>query len=306
MHAVSPTAGTAFTARERPARVQVMGRVRAILSLTLLFGVIACSRTPSYEVVGQIVAIDPARQEITVKHGDIKGFMPGMTMAFKVKDAGVMSGKEPGDLVRATLVVEDTFGYLTRVDVTGHAPLTEPPPSRSAIDVLPPGQQAPDVRLVDQDGTERHLSEWRGRVLAVTFIYTRCPLPDFCPLIDRQFLAAQREASADPQLRDRVHLLSITLDPSFDTPPVLLAHARQVGADPKAWTFATGAAEDLDRFGSRFGVSVMRNDPSGAEVIHNLRTAVLDRDGRLTTIFGGNDWSAADLLKELRRAAGND
>jgi protein SCO1/2 len=198
-----------------------MGRVRAILSLALLFGVTACSRKPSYEVVGQIVAIDPARQEITVKHGDIKGFMPGMTMAFKVKDPGVMTGKEPGDLVRATLVVEDTFGYLTRVDVTGHAPLTEPPPSRSAIDVLPPGQQAPDVRLVDQDGTERHLSEWRGRVLAVTFIYTRCPLPDFCPLMDRQFLAAQREASVGPAIAGPIAPALDHSGPVVRHPPVL-------------------------------------------------------------------------------------
>jgi protein SCO1/2 len=283
-----------------------MGFLRAFLSLTLLLGSTACTRTPAYEVVGQIVAVDPARQEVTVKHGDIKGFMPGMTMTFKVKDGKMISGRQPGDLIRATLVVEDSLGYLTRIDVTGHAALTEPPPSHSAIDVLPPGQVAPDVRLVDQDGHERHLSEWRGHVLAVTFIYTRCPMPDFCPLMDRQFAAVQREASSDPQLKDRVRLLSITLDPSFDTPPVLLAHARGLGADPGVWSFATGVPEDLDRFGSRFGVSVMRSGPSESEIVHNLRTAVLDPDGRLTTIFGGNDWSAADLLKELRRAAGTN
>jgi protein SCO1 len=283
-----------------------MGPLRAILSLALLLGGAACSRAPSYEVVGQIVAVDPARQEITVKHNDIKGFMPGMTMTFRMRDPGLMSGKQPGDLIRARLVVQDSLGYLTAVDVTGHAPLTEPPPSRSAIDVVAPGQPAPDVRLVDQDGTERHLSEWRGLVVAVTFIYTRCPLPDFCPLMDRQFAAVQREAAADSQLKDRLHLVSITLDPSFDTPAILLAHARQLGARPEVWSFATGTPDDLDRFGSRFGVSVMRDDPSGGGLVHNLRTAVIDREGRLTTIFGGNDWSAADLLKELRRAAGNE
>jgi protein SCO1 len=310
MHAASPPSRTAakvgFTARDSPTKVVSMGIVRAFLSLALLLGSTACARTPSYEVVGQIVALDPTRQEITVKHGDIKGFMPGMTMAFKVKDPGVIAGKQTGDLIRATLVVEDSLGYFTKIDVTGHAPLTEPPPSHSASDVMVPGQVAPDVRLVDQDGAERHLSDWRGRVLAVTFVYTRCPLPDFCPLMDRQFGAAQRDAAADPQLRDRLHLLSITLDPSFDTPPILLAHARSAGADPNIWSFATGAPEDLDRFGSRFGVSVMRNGPSASEVVHNLRTVILDPDGRLTTILGGNDWSAADLLKELRRAAGNN
>ncbi len=198
----------------------------------------------------------------------------------------MMSGKRPGDLVRATLVIEESSGYLTRVDVTGHAPLTEPPPSRSAIDVLPRASRrrtcASSIRM-EPSGTCRNGADG---VLAVTFIYTRCPMPDFCPLLDRQFLAAQREASADPQLRDRVHLLSITLDPSFDTPPVLLAHARQRRRRPEGLDFRhRRTAEDLDRFGSRFGVSVMPHDPSAAEVIHNLRTAVLDRDGRLTHDF---------------------
>jgi protein SCO1 len=277
---------------------------RALLWIALLVSGTSCSRGPSYELRGQIVAVDLARQEITVKHGDIKGFMPAMTMPFRVRNASVMSGKAPGDLIRATLVIEDSVGYLTAVDVTGHAPPTEPPPARASLDLLPPGEPVPDVRLVDQDGTKRHLSDWRGRVLAVTFIYTRCPMPDFCPLMDRQFAAVQREASGDPQLRDRLHLVSVTLDPSFDRPPVLLDHARRVGAQPEMWSFVTGDGEDLSRFGSRFGVSVMRDDAAAAEVVHNLRTAVIDPGGRLTTVFSGNEWSAADLLKELRRAAG--
>jgi protein SCO1/2 len=304
MHAVGRPPRAHFTARRRPARVHQMRLVRAILSLVLLVGSPACARGPTYELRGQIVAVDPSRAELTVKHGDIKGFMPGMTMAYKVRDASLLSGKTPGDLIRATLVVEGSLGYLTAVDVTGHAPLTEPPPARSGLDLLTPGETAPDVRVVDQDGAERHLADWRGRVLAVTFVYTRCPLPDFCPLMDRQFAVVQREASADAQLRDRVHLLSVTVDPTFDTPPVLLEHAQRAGARPEIWSFVTGGRDDLDRFGSRFGVSVMRDDPAGAEVVHNLRTAVIDPGGRLTTVLGGNDWSAADLLKELRRAAG--
>jgi protein SCO1 len=270
----------------------------------VLLAAAACARGTSYELSGQIVAVDGARQELTVSHGDIRGFMPGMTMPFKVKDASVMAGKSVGDLIRATLVVEESIGYLTSVDVTGHAPVREPPPARPGIELLAPGEAVPDARLVDQDGAERHLRDWRGRVLAMTFIYTRCPLPDFCPLLDRQFAAVQREASADPALRERLHLLSVTLDPAFDTPAVLLEHARRVGAQPAAWSFVTGEPAELDRFGSRFGVSVMRDDPAAPAVIHNLRTAVIDPQGRLTTVFGGNEWSAADLLKELRRAAG--
>ena len=279
-------------------------RLRPALSLALLLASSSCSRGSSYEVQGQIVAVDAARQELTLKHGDIKGFMPGMTMAFKVREESLMSGKAPGDLVRATLVVDDTIGYLTKVDVTGRAPLTEPPPGRAGGAVLMPGEAAPDVRLVDQNGVERQLSDWRGRVVAVTFVYTRCPLPDFCPLMDRQFADIQREVQGDARLKDRLHLLSVSVDPAFDTPAVLLAHARAVGAQPEIWSFVTGERGELERFGSGLGVAIMPGEPGSADVIHNLRTAVIDPEGRLTTIFGGNDWRAADLLKELRRAAG--
>jgi protein SCO1/2 len=278
-------------------------RLRSTLHLALLIAATSCSRGTSYEVQGQIVAVDAARQELTVKHGDIKGFMPGMTMAFKVREESLMAGKAPGDLVRATLVVEDSIGYLTKVDVTGRAPLTEPPPRADGA-VLMPGEAVSDVRLVDQDGVERQLSGWRGRVVAVTFVYTRCPLPDFCPLMDRRFAEIQRELQGETQLRDRVHLLSVSIDPSFDTPPVLREHARAAGAQRAIWSFVTGDRRDLERFGSALGVAIMPAEPGSAAVIHNLRTAVIDPEGRLTTIFGGNEWRAADLLKELRRAAG--
>ena len=251
-----------------------------------------------------MVAIDTGRQELTIKHEDIKGFMPGMTMAFKVKDPSMIAGKSVGDLVAAKLVIEETQGYLTRVDVTGHAALTEPPPSPLSAVALTPGAAVADVRLVDQDGAERRLSGWRGQVVAVTFIYTRCPMPDFCPLMDRQFAAAQQEVASAPDLAGRVHLVSVTMDPAYDTPPVLLEHARKVGARSELWTFATGEPADLSTFGAQFGLSVMPPDPTSPGILHNLRTVVIDPSGRLSTMLPGNDWRPADLVKELRRAVG--
>jgi protein SCO1/2 len=121
-------------------------------------------------------------------------------------------------------------------------------------------------------------------------------------LLDRQFLAVQREIATDARLRDRLHLVSVTLDPAYDRPPVLREHAARIGAQPAVWSFVTGEREELDRFGSKLGVAVMRDDPAGAAIVHNLRTAVIDPEGRLGTIFTGNEWRAPDLLKELRRA----
>jgi protein SCO1/2 len=277
-----------------------MGHVRvSVVAVLLVVWVCACARTPEYELRGQIVAVDSARQEITIKHEDIRGFMPGMTMPFKVRDASLLTGRTPGELIRATLVVEETEGYLKSIEVTGRAPLTEAPPA-PRVDPLAPGDAVPDVSLVDQDGKPRHLADWRGHPVAVTFIYTRCPLPDFCPLVDRHFAEVQRDVLSDPRLRARVRLLSISFDPGFDTPAVLAGHAKKLGADPAVWTFLTGERDGIDAFASRFGVSVMREDPKATELVHNLRTAVIDANGRLVKILNGIQWQPSELVAELR------
>jgi protein SCO1 len=269
--------------------------------VVLALAVSGCSRPPrQYELRGQILAVDRGRQELTIKHGDIRGFMPGMTMPFKVRDAHLLDGRSAGDLVTATLVVEEAGAFLSSVDRTGHAPLTEAPPLAARMDVVAPGDRAPDVRLTDETGAARALSEWRGRAVAVTFVYTRCPLPDFCPRMDRQFAAVQREVLAEEPLRDRVSLLSVSVDPGFDTPQVLAGHARRAGADPRVWRFVTGDPEAIRAFASRFGVSIMADGPG---ITHNLRTAVIGADGTVAHIFSGNEWTPAELLDALRRAS---
>lgn len=262
---------------------------------------IGCSRAREYDLEGQVLAVDPGRQEITIKHGDIQGLMPGMTMPFHVNDAKLLDCCEPGDLVKARLVVKDATGYLSAIERTGHAPLTERPPA-PPMNILNPGEAVPDTQLIDEAGRPRRLSDWRGKVLAVTFTYTRCPLPDFCPRMDENFKKVQTSVLADAGLRDRVALLSVSFDPAFDTPAVLEAHARHAGADPRVWQFATGHQQDIDGFASRFGVSILREPSNPADITHNLRTAVIDSSGRLHTILNGTDWAPAELLAALRHA----
>lgn len=272
------------------------------LVVALVF-VSACSRSRAYELRGQVLAVDAARGEITIRHEDIKGFMPGMTMPFKVRDVRLIEGRAPGDLVTATLVVRDTDAYLSAIQRTGTAPLSESPPAIHAVDVLHEGDLAPDVSLVDESGHPRRLAEWRGRTLAVTFIYTRCPLPEFCPRMDRNFAEVQRAILADPRLRERAHLLSVTFDPAFDTPAVLADHAKRAGADPAVWNFVTGERDAIDEVAARFGMSVVRSGTATQEIVHNLRTAVVGENGRVVTIFSGNDWTAAELLTAIRDAS---
>jgi protein SCO1 len=277
--------------------------VRTLLTccVAVLLASPACSRAREYELQGQVLAVDRVRQEITIKHADIRGFMPGMTMPFKVKDRALLDCCRPGDLVKARLVVENTTGYLAAIERTGQAALPEEAvPAR--VEVLAPGEAVPDVQLIDETGKARRLSEWRGKVLAVTFTYTRCPLPDFCPRMDRQFKEVQSLVLGDGALRDRVALLSISFDPAFDTPDILQAHARQVGADPRVWHFATGEQKDIDAFASRFGLLVVREPSNPSDITHNLRTAVIESDGRVLTILNGTDWQSAELVAALRQA----
>ncbi|MCA1559379.1 MAG: SCO family protein [Acidobacteria bacterium] len=270
----------------------------ALLVLLVRMG---CGRPRQYELRRQIIAVDPARPQITIRHENIRGFMPGMTMPFRVRENALLEDRTPGELVTARLVVEDADAYLTAIQRTGHAPLSDVPPPPRSPDLLRPGDTLPDAPVVDEAGTPRRLSDWGGRALAVTFTYTRCPLPNFCPLMDRHFAVVQRAIAEDVTLQNRVHLLSISIDPAFDTASVLATHTRRAGARASDWNFLTGNQQIVDAFASRFGVSIIREDPRSLGIVHSLRTLVVDAGGRLVKMLSGNEWTPAGLL--LRAAS---
>jgi len=162
------------------------------------------------------------------------------------------------------------------------------------------GQLVPEHALIDQARTARPIGSLRGHRVALTFIYTRCPLPDFCPLMDRQFKEVQQTISRTPELAD-VRLVSATLDPEFDTPAVLAQHAKALGADTRSWHFVTGERDEVLAFAKRFGVITEPGDAS-APVVHNLRTAVIDPEGRLVKAYSGSAWSPAELVADLKAA----
>jgi protein SCO1/2 len=275
----------------------------AALSIAAFLAPAGCRRSGrQYPLRGQIVAVNPARQELTIKHDDIPGFMPGMTMAFKVSEPKQMQGRTEGELVTATLVVSDRDARLRDIVRTGFGPIADPTPSTRVMDLIEPGRPVRDASLRDEAGTPRRLADWRGRVLAVTFMYTRCPMPDFCPAMDRHFKAVQEQVRADPRLRDQVQLLSVSFDPEHDSPAVLAGRAADLGADPAIWHFLTGDREEVDSFASQFGVSISRNPDASAEIVHNLRTAVIDGEGKLVTTLSGSEWAPPDLVAEIRRA----
>ena len=273
-----------------------------MVSLTLVALLAACNREAlkqrQYELQGQILAIDPARSEVLIRHGAIVGFMPAMTMPFTVKDAGLLSGKEPGDLVTATLVVTDLTAHLSSLTRTGHAAIDNPP-AASGPHILLPGEPVEDALLVDQQGRARPFSGFKGHRVAITFIYTRCPLPEFCPLMDRHFAAVQKTIAGENDLRD-VRLVTATLDPEFDTPAVLSRHAERLKADPAVWTFLTGEPAVVTKFALQFGIFTEKDLGTGANLTHNLRTAIVDADGRIVKVHSGRDWTPVDLVADLK------
>jgi len=256
----------------------------------------------AYPIRGQVLAVHADRQQITIRHEDIPGYMPGMTMTFPVSKPELLAGREPGELVVATLEVADALGRLTTIERTGFAPLpTDSNAAAMAGNLLNVGDALPDAAFVDQGDERRSIAEWRGSVTMLTFIYTRCPLPNFCPLMDRHFAALQAAIAADERLRGKVKLLTVSFDPEFDTPAVLAAHAARLKADPAVWTFLTGDRATVDRFAARLGVGLVRPS-SSPEITHNLRTALVDADGKIVHIYSGNEWTPAKALDDIRAA----
>ena len=273
-----------------------------LVSLAVVVLVAACDREPparQYELTGQILAIDASRNEVLIKHENIRNFMPAMTMPFTVNDPSLLSGREPGDLVTATLVVGETSSHLSSLTRTGHAKIETPPVVSDSPRILMPGEPVADALLVDQQDKARPFSSFKGHRVAITFMFTRCPLPDFCPLMDRNFAAVQKSVQSAADMRD-VRLITMTLDPEFDTPAVLSRHAARLNANPAIWSFVTGEPEAAGRFARQFGIFTEKDLGSGANLTHNLRTAVVDAEGRMVKVHSGNDWTPADLVADLK------
>ena len=270
----------------------------------------ACSKKDerTFTLQGQVLSLEPARKLLTVKHEEIKGFMPAMTMPYEVRDAKLLDGLTPGDLINATLVVVSNGAYLSAIGKVGQAPLEKPPaeapnpPASAGFELLKPGEAVPDSAFVDQSGQKRRFSAFKGSPVVMTFIYTKCPLPTFCPLMDRHFAALQTSLKADASLQ-AVRLVTVSFDPITDTPAVLREHAKRLNADLTRWTFLTGDRDEIDQFAARFGISISRAMNDARDITHNLRTAIIDRDGKIVKVYTGNDWSPEQVLDDLKRLA---
>lgn len=248
----------------------------------------------TYEARGVVQKLKPETGGAVIAHGAIAGYMDAMTMEFTASDPRELTPLAAGDVVNFRLTVSDKHSRIDQIRKTGTAPIT---PAADSTTTVASGTPLPDCALVDSRGTPLRLADFKGRALAITFIFTRCPLPDFCPRMNSHFSEVQRTLSAEAATN--WHLLSITLDPDYDTPARLAEYATRYQPNTTRWTFATGVRNDIEKLGATFGLQIAR---PGALPDHNLRTIVVDPAGRVQRVFTGNEWTPTDLIAELRRA----
>ena len=278
----------------------------ACLCVGLLLTGIACSKKPAgkrYELQGRVVAVDSGSREITVAHQDIPGLMPGMTMPFPIaRDQDWVFGKiGPGDHIHATLVMTD-HAELQDISFTQGSDTGSDGTSKLRIPEI--GDDVPDFTLVNQFGKTIHLDQFRGKPLLLTFIYTRCPVPDFCLLMSNNFSAVLKELQKNPAVFAKAQLLSISIDPNYDTPIVLQSYGkRYVGdVDPgfHHWQFASGSPEEVRKAADFFGLSY--NEKQG-QIVHTLQTVVIGADGKIAKVYTGNQWKPDEVAAEYEAAA---
>lgn len=282
------------------------------LSLLLLFCVagFACQKTPTpkaasgrrYELKGKVVRVEKERHQVVLDHEEIPGYMEAMIMPYTLKDEQILNELAPGDQFQATLVVDADSSWLENISYTRATP--EDIGSNKADTRTEPnsGDAVPNFSLVNQDAKPISLDRYRGKALLLTFIYTRCPLPEYCTLMSDNFARIDKELQKNAALYEKTHLLSVSFDPAYDTPKVLrsygAAHTGNYTTETfKHWEFATGTPQQIKEIAQFFGLTYSQEKD---QIIHSLRTIVITTDGKVYKIYRGNDWKTEDALRDLQ------
>ena len=248
-----------------------------------------------YQLRGEVVSVDQDRHQVTLAHEKIEGFMDAMTMPFNVKDEWAMSALAPGKRVQATLVVQGNHSWIEGLIISEGKASTN---TSLAFTMPEPGAKIPDFELLSQDGEPIHLSQYQGRPLLLTFIYTRCPLPDYCPLMCFNFAAIHQKLQSMRPSEKIPHLLTVSFDSEFDTPAVLRKFAQRYmnPLDFQSWEFATGSSDEIRKITGYFGL-IFRKEEN--QIVHSLVTALIGPDGKLVKIYLHNDWKPEEVLSRL-------
>jgi protein SCO1/2 len=269
----------------------------AVLSL-LLFSSIGCKSKAAqerYPFHGVIISIETRGHQALIKHDDVPGLMKGMTMPFNIRDEKVLASLKAGDIIQATLVKQEYESWLEDIKITGSDPdYTDKPASSAVVHRPTPGEAVPDFSFTNQSGKKVSLSQLRSAPVLLTFIYARCPLPDFCPRMNANLLAVARKNS-------NLQLVSVSFDPEHDSPAVLRNYERQwtddlpVGQRAR-WQFVIPPKDEMKDALAFFG---MEAEPDQGWITHSLSTTLVGADGKVIQWYGGNQWTAEDVIQDL-------
>jgi len=292
-----------------------MKRIQELLvslsAAALLFSAACGPRHPvnekRYPLKGKVIAVDKTERTATIKHEDIPGYMPGMTMAFKIKSEADLQMLKAGDEITASLVVTDVDSWIeVTAIVEGSSPLG---PTTEVPGEPKPGDEIPDFELINQDGKRVRLSQYKGQAVALTFVYTRCPQPDQCTLMSTNFAAVDKALQSQPDAYAKTHLLTISFDPDYDTPKVMRSYGsshsgRYSDETFQHWEFLTGSSDEIKGIAQFFGLRYFHDTDSGEEqVIHSLRTGIIGPDGKLFKLYRGNEWKPDQIVEDLKTLA---
>jgi protein SCO1/2 len=262
------------------------------------------SGTQIFSVTGVVKELKPDDKRIVVQHEEIPNYMKAMTMPFDVRDTNELAGLKPGDQIVFRMLVTEKDGWIDQLRRIGSTNLAEPSSESFRrvrfVEPLNVGDPLPDYAFTNELGRVIHLADFKGQALAFTFIFTRCPFPNFCPRMSSNFADAYKQLSSTPDAPKNWRLLSISFDPEYDRPEVLKNYATRYKYETNHWSFVTGALIDIDAITEQFGLLFPRE---GASFNHNLRTVVVDAQGKVQKVFIGNEWKVEDLVEEIVKAA---
>lgn len=294
----------------RSSRLATMMLVALLLNLVSLSCHTATSpprpkksaQAKEYELTGKVISIDKPQRQVVIAHEEVAGFMDAMTMPFTLIDEWAFDNIAIGDSIRAVLVVDGDRSWLEQSVITRESLATDSSAPNALTSEPQPGDSVASFTLVNQTGKNINTNDYQGRALLLTFIYTRCPLPEYCPLMTANFARVSQLLQAEPALSAKTHLLSITVDPTYDTPQVLkryaAAHAETSGkSSSTAWEFATGTPEQIQGIAGFFGLNYFAEKD---QIVHSLRTALIAPDGKVYKIYRGNDWKPEQVVSDLR------
>ncbi|CAM3307393.1 SCO family protein [Rhodothermus bifroesti] len=266
--------------------------------LVFLLAWMGCQLSRSYEMRGRIVGFGDDGRTVFIAHEAVPGYMPAMTMPFHTVDTTALQSLSLGDAVQFTFHVTRDSSWITnirRLPPGTSLTLAEGErPTLHGLPLLEEGDPLPGVTLLTQDSTTLRTTDLKGQAVVLTFIYTRCPVPDFCPRMSENFQKLQ--TLVQQHFPGRARLLTISFDPAHDTPAVLRRYAQRYTTDTQSWTFATGDTTTIRQLATQFGVHYQ---DEGVEIVHNLSTALITPDGRIARIWRGNRWKPEDVLQTL-------